>query len=148
MKHCFTSMPGMVLRQTPRRSVHQKLNGTRPLRKLRDRAMRYSGFFRGPWTVGPVGDFLEFVYSFLYYDAIRKKLWEHLHLQTILEHNFSDKIWTSYQSSGRFQIGFHIQYLFVYFCHPMEKNAQSSNWIMKPQHFGVKINTYLKPPPS
>ena len=40
------------------------LNGTEsqrtPFSKLRDRAIRYSGFFRGPWNMGPtVGDFLD-----------------------------------------------------------------------------------------
>ena len=50
--------------ETTMNNFHQKLNGTESQRdpgprKLLARAVRYSGFFRGPWTVGPVGDFLD-----------------------------------------------------------------------------------------
>ena len=41
-------------------TFHQKLNGTESqrTRKKVTRAIKYPRF-RGPWTVGPVGDFLE-----------------------------------------------------------------------------------------
>ena len=40
--------------------------GTLPTDPKFARAMRYSGFFRGPWNVGPVGDFLDYYIAFFF----------------------------------------------------------------------------------
>ena len=48
----------------------------------RDRAIRYSGFFRGPWTVGPVGDFLDLWFVFfwrcIFFEFCQRKTWDFL----------------------------------------------------------------------